>query len=61
MEFSFATDGTNNAYLERIIQTSVEVELSEINYCLQTCNIAAKAHLNPNISFSQRLCLCMFR
>ena len=35
MEFVFASDKTNNPYLDRILQTGVEVSIEEISHCLQ--------------------------
>lgn len=58
MEFTFASDRTNNAYFDRIVQTAAEVELREIIFCLNSCKVANRAHANPDLSLSQRLCLC---
>ena len=60
MEFALSSDSTNNAYFDRIIQTQVDADLQELTFCLQKCKITHKAHLNPDISFSQRLCLGTF-
>ena len=57
MEFGFASDRTNNAYFDRIAQMGVENSISEIAYCLETCRIAHRAHLEPRLSFPQKACL----
>ena len=57
MEFNLASNGTNNSYFDRIIQTKVEADLKEISYCLQLCKIAQDSYRNPLLSFSQRLCI----
>jgi hypothetical protein len=57
MEFGFASDRTNNAYFDRVIQMGVDNSISEISYCLQVCRIAARAHLEPRLSFPQKACL----
>jgi hypothetical protein len=58
MEFAFASDKTNNAYLDRIIQTGVEISIEELSHCLQHCNIARRALIEPRIQFEQNTCLC---
>lgn len=58
MEFVFASDKTNNPYLDRILQTGVEVSIEEISHCLQQCNIARRALIEPRIHFEQKTCLC---
>jgi hypothetical protein len=57
MEFGFASDRTNNAYFDRIIQMGVDTSISEITYCLETCRIAQRAHQDPRLSFPQKACL----
>ena len=58
MEFGFATDGTNNAFFDRILQTRVEVDLQEIKYCLEHCKIAQQPY-KIGLELSERLCLGM--
>lgn len=57
MEFGLASDRTNNAYFDRIIQMGVDNSIQEMTYCLQICNIAHRAHLDPKLSFPQKTCL----
>ena len=58
MEFTLASDGTNNAYFDRIIQSQVELDLRELKFCLTKCALPYQAHRNPHMSLEQRLCLC---
>jgi hypothetical protein len=57
MEFGFASDRTNNAYFDRVVQMGVETSISEITYCLEVCKIAQRAHIDPKINFQQKDCL----
>lgn len=57
MEFALASQGTNNAYFDRIVQNQVDNDLHGLAYCLQKCNLAFRAHLKPGMSLEQRLCL----
>lgn len=34
MEFGFASDRTNNAYFDRVVQSGVDTSISEMAYCL---------------------------
>lgn len=34
MEFGFASDRTNNAYFDRVVQSGVDTSIGEISYCL---------------------------
>jgi hypothetical protein len=57
MEFTFASDKTNNSYFDRILQTQVENDLHELTYCLRQCKIAEQSH-KIGLSLTERLCLC---
>lgn len=59
MEFVFASDRTNNAYFDRIMQTGVETSVLEITYCLEKCQILQRSYLTPDLTFPQKVCLRM--
>ena len=49
MEFALSSNGTNNAYLDRILQTQVDIDLEDLTFCLKQCKISNRAHLMPNL------------
>ena len=57
MEFSFASDGVNNPYFDRIAHVGAETSVTEVQTCLEFCNIAKGSVFKPGLTFIERNCL----